>query len=210
MDRRLAAIIAADVVEYSRLMGEAEEETHERLNSYLEIIKQAAARHSGRVFGEFADSLLAEFASSVEAVRCSIEIQSQLGELNARLPKDRRMLVRIGINLGDVLVKKENLYGDGVNIAARIEGLAPPGGIAITGEVFRQVNKKIHCQFQDIGEKRVKNITEPIHVYNVVTADNHTPKNSDILTTRPSRTRPHGTSKYRSCTGLDYDDVFFV
>ena len=168
MDRRLAAIIALDVVGYSRLSGEAEEETLERLDSCLDLVKRLAAQHKGRVFGAFGDSVLAEFSSPVEAVRCGIDIQATLREINAPLPKDRRMLVRIGINLGDVLVKDENLYGEGVNIAARMESLALPGGIAVSGDIYRQVYRKIDCEFQDIGERTVKNINEPIHVYNVV------------------------------------------
>ena len=153
MDRRLAVILAADVVGYSRLMGEAEEETHHRLHSYLEKIKQVSAQHGGRVFGTFGDSVVVEFASPVELVRCAIELQALLNGLNASVPADRRMLVRIGINLGDVLVEDENLYGDGVNIAARLESLAAPGGIVISEEVFRQVNKKGRCPFPRISGK---------------------------------------------------------
>ena len=171
MDRRLAAILAADVVGYSRLMGEAEEETHERLHSYLDKIKQISAQHNGRVFGTFGDSVIVEFASPVESVRCAIEIQAFLHGINATVPPGRQMLVRIGINLGDVLVEDENLYGDGVNIAARLESLALPGGITISDEVFRQVNKKIDCKFQDMGEKHIKNIAEPVHIYNVIPQD---------------------------------------
>lgn len=185
MDRRLAAILAADVVGYSRLMGENEEDTQQRLRAYLEKIKELSEKHRGRVFGAFGDAVIVEFASPVESLRSAIEIQNHMRDVNEALPADRRMLIRIGINLGDVLVEQDNLYGDGVNIAARLEGLAPPGGVAISEEVFRLVHRKLDCTFQDGGQMRVKNIDDPVHVYYVAERGNAEP-GWDVALPRPA------------------------
>ncbi|HSF93931.1 MAG TPA: adenylate/guanylate cyclase domain-containing protein, partial [Thermohalobaculum sp.] len=129
VQRRLAAILAADVAGYSRLMGQNEEATLATLNSYLSVIDKLILTHDGRVFGGAGDSVIAEFASPVEAVRCATEIQLELDKLGAGVPDERRMRFRIGVNLGDVIVEGGNLMGDGVNIAARLEAMAPPGGV---------------------------------------------------------------------------------
>ncbi len=136
MERRLAAILAADVVGYSRLMGDDEEATLRTLKSHREVIYDIIAKHRGRVFGSAGDSVIAEFASPVEAVRCAVDIQRELEAQNGDLPEDRRMRLRIGINLGDVMVEGDNLLGDGVNIATRLETLADPGGISLARSVF--------------------------------------------------------------------------
>ncbi len=171
VQRRLAAILAADVVGYSRLMGEDEEATAQRLNAYREVIDGLIAGHQGRVFGSAGDSVIAEFASPVEAVRCAVEIQRSLEERNADLPEDRRMRFRIGVNLGDVMVEGDNLLGDGVNVAARLEALAEPGEVYISGSVFDQVTGKIDATVDDLGKQRVKTIAKPVRTYRVVIGD---------------------------------------
>ncbi len=165
MERRLAAILVADVVGYSRLMEADEEATLATLNAYRRFIDERIADHRGRVFGGAGDSVIAEFASPVEAVRCGVEIQQELETRNAELPEDRRMQFRIGVNLGDVMAEGENLFGDGVNIAARLEQLAEPGGIYVSDDIYRQVEGKIDVALDDLGEQRVKNITKPVRVF---------------------------------------------
>ncbi len=170
MERRLAAILAADVVGYSRLMEADEEATARTLSTYREIIEGLVVSHHGRVFGSAGDSVIAEFASPVEAVRCAVAIQRKLESQNVDLPEDRRMRLRIGVNLGDVMVEGDNLLGDGVNIAARLETLAEPGGISLARSVFDQVKKQLDMGYEYLGEHEVKNIAEPIVVYRVLTA----------------------------------------
>ena len=167
VQRRLAAILAADVVGYSRLMGEDEEGTLATLKAYRIVIDELIHTHDGRVFGSAGDSVIAEFASPVEAVRCATEIQLRVDEKNADLSEQRRMRFRIGVNLGDVMVEGDNLYGDGVNVAARLEGIAEPGGIWVSRTILDHVKGKVDHVFEDIGDHRVKNIAEPIHVYRV-------------------------------------------
>ncbi len=169
MERRLAAILAADVVGYSRLMEADEEATVRTLSTYREIIVGLVASHHGRVFGSAGDSVIAEFASPVEAVRCAADIQRELEAHNVDLPEDRRMRLRIGVNLGDVIVEGDNLLGDGVNIAARLETLAEPGGISLARSVFDQVKKQLDLGYEYLGEHEVKNIAEPVPVYRVLT-----------------------------------------
>jgi len=169
MERRLAAILAADVVGYSRLMEADEEATARTLSTYREIIVGLVASHHGRVFGSAGDSVIAEFARPVEAVRCAVDIQRKLEAQNVDLPKDRRMRLRIGINLGDVMVEGDNLLGDAVNIAARLEALAEPGGISLARSVFDQVKKQLDLGYEYLGEHEVKNIAEPVPVYRVLT-----------------------------------------
>ena len=168
VERRLAAILAADVVGYSRLMGEDEEATLRTLKAYRVLIDGLIANHRGRVFGGAGDSVIAEFASPVEAVRCAIGIQQTLEESNADLPENRRMRFRIGVNLGDVMVEGDNLYGDGVNVAARLEGLAEPGGVCLSGMVHQSVEAKVDLAFDDLGDQEVKNIAKPVRAYRVV------------------------------------------
>ncbi len=165
MERRLATILAADVVGYSRLMEADEEATLATLNAYRRFIDERIADHRGRVFGGAGDSVIAEFASPVEAVRCGVKIQQELATRNAELPEDRRMQFRIGVNLGDVMAEGENLFGDGVNIATRLEQLAEPGGIYVSDDIYRQVEGKVDVAFDDLGEQRVKNITKPVRVF---------------------------------------------
>jgi TolB-like protein/class 3 adenylate cyclase len=170
MERRLATILAADVVGYSRLVEVDEEATIDRLGSYRTIVERLIAQHHGRVFGGAGDSVIAEFASPVAAVRCAVEIQRELEIRNRELVEDRRMRLRIGVNLGDVIVDGDNLLGDGVNVAARIEPLADPGGVALARAVVDQVRKPLDLGYESLGAHKVKNIAEPIEVYRVLTA----------------------------------------
>jgi class 3 adenylate cyclase len=163
--RKLTVIMSADVAGYSRLMSDDERATLETLTGYRRIIRDRIAAHSGRVVDSPGDALLAEFQSAVEAVRASIEIQGELAVRNAALPERRRMLLRIGLNLGDVMEQDGALYGDGVNIAARLEALAPPGGICVSGTVFDQVDGKVPASLRFAGERRVRNIVRPVRVY---------------------------------------------
>jgi TolB-like protein/class 3 adenylate cyclase/Flp pilus assembly protein TadD len=167
MKRRLAAILAADVAGYSRLMEVDEEATLRTLKEFRETIDMLIARHDGRVFGSAGDSVIAEFASPVEAVRCAVEIQEENGKRNGNLPEDRRMRFRIGVNLGDVMADGDNLFGDGVNLAARLEGLAEPGGICVSEAIHAQVRKTLDLGFEFMGNQQVKNIAEKVPVYRV-------------------------------------------
>ena len=164
-ERKLAAILSADVEGYSRLMGEDELATVRALTESREVIAAAVARHGGRVVDSPGDNVLADFASVVDAVRCAVDIQRALGSRNAELPPSRRMRFRIGINLGDVIVQGERLYGDGVNIAARLEGLAEGGGICVSGTAYDQIEGKLPFAFEFSGEHTVKNIARPVRVY---------------------------------------------
>ena len=164
--RRLAAILAADVAGYSRLMGADEEGTHERLRAHLrELVDPKIREHRGRTVKNTGDGLLAEFASVVDAVRCGVEVQEGMAERNAAIPLDNRIDFRIGVNLGDVIVEDDDIYGDGVNIAARLEALAEPGGIFISRTVRDQIRDKLPYPFEDRGEQSVKNIARPVRVY---------------------------------------------
>ncbi len=168
--RRLATILAADVAGYSALMAQDEEATVRTLRSYREIIDKLIARHDGRIFNTAGDAVLAEFGSAVEAVRCAITIQDELRVRNAELIPERQMRFRIGVNVGDVLVEGDDLLGDGVNIAARLEGVAKPGGICISGSTFEQVKNKLSVGFEDLGPQQVKNIPEPVPAFGITAA----------------------------------------
>src|SRR5437867_258533 len=168
MERKLTAILSADLKGHSRLLGEDQEATIRTLTAYREVIAILIAQHRGRVVDSPGDNLLAEFASAVDAVRGAVEIQHELKVRNAELPPERRMEFRIGINVGDVVVEGERLYGDGVNIAARLESLAEPGGICIAGTVYDQVENKLSLGYKYAGEQTVKNIAKPVRVYRVV------------------------------------------
>lgn len=168
VQRRLAAILAADVVGYSRLMGEDEEGTLANLTAHLtELSEPCIAEHRGRVVKTTGDGLLAEFASVIDAVRCAVAFQDGMAERNAGTPEVGRIEFRIGVNLGDVIVQNDDVFGDGVNVAARLEGLAEPGGIYISDVVYKSVRGKLDLSFQDLGDQKVKNITEPIRTYRV-------------------------------------------
>ena len=166
--RRLAAILAADVAGYSRLMGADEEGTLERLKALRrELVDPTIAKHKGRIVNTTGDGLLVEFASVVDAVRCAVAVQQAMPERNTGVAADSRIELRIGINLGDVIVDGDDLYGDGVNIAARIEGLAEPGAVFVSNTVRDQVRDRLPFSLDDLGERRVKNIARPVRVYRV-------------------------------------------
>src|SRR6266481_5984270 len=164
--RRLTAILAADVAGYSRLMGMDEEGTHERLKAHFrQLIDPRIEEHQGRVVKNTGDGMLAEFASVVDAVRCAAEVQRGMIDRNTELPGDRRIEFRIGINLGDIIADGGDIFGDGVNVAARLEALAEPGGICISRTVRDHIRDKLTYQFEDMGEHSVKNIARPVRVY---------------------------------------------
>ncbi|TIP25039.1 MAG: guanylate cyclase [Mesorhizobium sp.] len=168
MDRKLAAILAADVVGYSALMERDEKGTHERLKGHRqELFEPAVEKHHGRIFKLMGDGVMAEFGSVVDAVECAVSLQRGLAERNADVPQDERILVRIGINLGEVIVEGEDRYGEGVNIAARLEQLAEPGGICVSGKVAKEVEKKLAFGFEAMGAQKVKNIAEPVQAFRV-------------------------------------------
>ncbi len=166
-ERRLAAILSADVAGYSRLMSEDEQGTIQTLTAYRSLISSLVSDHHGRVVDSPGDNVLAEFPNALDSVQCAVEIQGVLRVRNQSLAENRRMLFRIGVHLGDITAEGEQIYGDGVNIAARLEGLAAPGGICISGEVQRQVENKLDLAFEDLGEQSVKNIPRPVRVYAV-------------------------------------------
>jgi adenylate cyclase len=166
VERRLAAILCADVVEYSRLMGADEEGTHERLKGHLqELVNPKIEEHRGRVVKNTGDGFLAEFASVVGAVRCAVEVQRGMADREPDVPEERRIRFRIGVNLGDVIAEEHDIFGDGVNVAARLEGLAQPGGVCISRMVRDQIRDKLPYPFEDLGEQQVKNITRPVRIY---------------------------------------------
>jgi adenylate cyclase len=164
-ERKLAAILSADVAGYSRLMGDNEQATLATLTEYRNVMREQIAAHHGRVVNAPGDALLAEFPSAVEAVECAVEIQNTLALRNDALAEHRRMRVRIGINLGDVIEQDDALYGDGVNVAARLEAMCEPGGVCVSGTIFDQVEDKTSVGFQFGGQHHVKNITKPVRAY---------------------------------------------
>ena len=176
MERRLAAILAADVVGYSRLMSLDEEGTLRRLNAHLgELVEPSIAAHRGRIVKRTGDGLLVDFASAVEAVRCAVAIQSGMADHNRARPEDSRIEFRIGINLGDVIIEGGDIYGDGVNLAARLEGLAEPGTIFVSRAVRDSVRDKLEVVLEDLGEKPVKNIARPVRVFRIGHANGSRP-----------------------------------
>ncbi len=171
LQRKLAAILSADVFGYSRLMADDDLATVKTITAYREMMVKLIREHQGRVVDSPGDNLMAEFASAVGAVACAIQIQTGLAEKNSELPDHRRMMFRIGVNIGDVLVRGEEIYGDGVNIAARLEGLADAGGICISGNVYDHVRNKLDLNYDFMGEQIVKNIPEPVRAYRVIWKD---------------------------------------
>ena len=169
VERKLTAVFVTDVAGYSRLMGDDHDATVHTLDTYRQVFSDYIQQHKGRVVNAPGDSILAEFGSVMDAVGCAVEVQRELAERNADLPEARRMRFRIGVNLGDVLVKNGELFGDGVNIAARLEALADPGGICISRNVHDQVKSRLNLEYEYLGEHEVKNIAEPVRAYRVLT-----------------------------------------
>src|SRR5918996_3736869 len=170
MARRLAAILASDVVGYSRLMSADEKGTHARLKALRkDFLEPKTTEHHGRVVKLTGDGALIEFASVVDAVECAAAIQKGIVERQTDLPEDQQIAFRIGINIGDILIEDDDIYGDGVNVAARLEALAEPGGICVSRTVYNHVRNKVAFGFEPMGEHKVKNIPEPVVVYRVLT-----------------------------------------
>ena len=194
--RKLAAIIHADVKGYSRLMGEDESHTVSCLGKCRQIFTNTIGSHIGRVVNAPGDSILAEFPSVVSAVQCAVEIQAQLKEWNAKLPENRKMEYRIGVNLGDVIESGDAIYGDGVNIAARIEALTEPGRVSISRTVFTHAHKQPDYGYEYRGAHRVKNIDEPVHLYRVLTA----PEDAGKVVMRPRQRSIFSRGSYLAMT----------
>ena len=166
VERRLSAIFASDIVDYSRLMEADEEGTLARMNAHRrEFLEPAVAQNRGRIVKRTGDGVLIEFSSAVDAARCAIDVQRGMGERNADVPSERRIELRIGIHVGDIMIEDDDIFGDGVNIAARLESIAQPGGICISDDAYRQVRGKVDVNFQDSGEQELKNIARPVRVY---------------------------------------------
>ena len=195
--RKLAAIFSADVEGYSRLMGDDEQATIQTLTAYRELMTQSIEQYQGRVVDSPGDNLLAEFPSVVDAVQCAVEIQKVLREKNNALPENRKMRFRVGVNLGDVIQEGDRIYGDGVNIAARIEALADGGGICISGNAYEQIENKLALGYEFRGEYEVKNIAKPIKVYRVPLVPGSTGSSRSQKRIRKWRTR----SKLASIAG---------
>src|SRR5215471_5899795 len=166
VSRKLAAILAADIAGYSALMG-ADDATVRDLKAHQAVILPLVGKHGGRIIDTAGDGILAEFASVVNAVECAVAIQTRMAERNAAIEPERRMQFRVGINIGDVVYDEARIYGDGINVAARLEGIAEPGGICISSKVYEEVSGRIDLAFQDIGEQQLKNIARPVKVYRV-------------------------------------------
>ena len=182
VERKLSAILAADVAGYSRLMHNDEEATHAKLTALLtEAVQPAISEHGGHIVKNTGDGFLAEFASAVEAVRAAMQFQTRIHELTIDAAEDRRIAFRVGINIGDVIVEPHDIFGDGVNIAARLEGISEPGGIYISSSAYDQVQGKVGVEFGDLGEQNLKNIARPVRVYRMRPSDAATSKQSQLL-----------------------------
>jgi len=167
--RRLAAIVAGDIAGYSRLMELDEEGTHGRVKRIeRDLIEPSIAEHHGRLVKTTGDGFIAIFDSPVEAVRCGIVIQQNMNGRNTSLPRDHWIEFRMGVNLGDVIIEEDDVYGDGVNIASRLEGIAEPGEVFISGGIYEQIKNKLVCGYESLGDRKVKNITDPVRVYRVL------------------------------------------
>lgn len=191
-ERHLATIMMADVVGYSRMMGENEERTVRMLRGHREVFDSLLKAHRGRIFNTAGDAILAEFPSAVEAVRCATDIQSALRTRNEHFPEEQRMWFRIGINLGDVIAQGSDLLGDGVNVAARIQTVAEPGGVCISGSVYDQIQNKLTLQFKMMGERNFKNIAQPIRTFSITESENGPvlPVNAPLPLSSPKNSRP--------------------
>jgi class 3 adenylate cyclase len=191
VERRLSAILAADVAGYSRLMHNDEEATHAKLAALLtDAVAPAIAEHGGRVVKNTGDGFLAEFPSAVEAIRAAVQFQARVSELTTGDVEERRIVFRVGVNIGDVIVEPHDIFGDGVNIAARLESIAEPGGICISSAAYDQVRGKVGVEFADLGEQNLKNIDDPVRAYALVQHELSLPtKGGSTTLSRPSA--PH-------------------
>ena len=171
LERKLVTILSADVAEYSRLMAEDEEQTLRIFREHSQTFRALVSLHHGRIFNTAGDAILAEFTSPVEAVRCATEIQAAVRTRNDQIPPARQVKFRIGVNVGDVMVQDSDLLGDGVNVAARLQGAAAPGGICISGSVYDQIRNKLTLGFESLGERRFKNIPQPVRTFTIAGSD---------------------------------------
>ena len=204
VERRLAAILAADVAGYSRLMGKDEEATLAALKAHRkEVIDPKIAEHRGRIVKTTGDGALVEFASAVDATRCAVDIQRTMAGRNAAIPEDRRVEFRIGINVGDIIIDEGDIYGDGVNIAARVESLATPGAICLSEDTYKQIKGKLEIDVSDMGEQQLKNIAQSLRVYGV---------RPDVVQTRPALALPDKPSvavlPFQNMSGDPEQDYF--
>src|SRR6201993_2935855 len=190
VSRRLVAVFAADVEGYSRLMGADEVGTLKGLTECRAILDKLIGEHRGRIANTAGDSVLAEFGSAVDAVQCAVDAQAALAEANASLAPDRRINFRIGVHIGDVMVRAGDLFGDGVNIAARLQALAQPGSVCISGATYDQVRKVLPITFKDLGVQQVKNIEEPIRAYEPDALLSAAPKAADVTPPLPLPDKP--------------------
>ncbi len=208
LPRKLAAILYADVAGYSRLTGDDEEGTHRLLSEYLNVFSHTIEEHQGNVVHYAGDAVLADFNTVSEAVSCATHIQSKIGVRNQGVPGESKLQFRIGVNLGEVIVDRDDIYGDGVNIAARLEALADPGGICISEAARSAVGKKLGLRYEDMGEQKVKNIEAPVRAYRVSlkssTADDSVPLSEERLTTRPTV----AVLPFKNLAGETEDDYF--
>ena len=175
LERKLSTILSADVTEFSRLMGEDEEQTLRVFRGHKKVFESVVAMHNGRIFNTAGDAILAEFPSAVEAVRCATDIQAALRTRNDQLAPNRQVRFRIGINLGDILIQGQDLMGDGVNVAARLQTAAEPGGVCISGTVHDQIRNKLSMSFQSLGEMNFKNIAQPVRTFSITDAEGSGP-----------------------------------
>jgi class 3 adenylate cyclase len=175
LERKLSTILSADVAEFSRLMGEDEEQTLRVFRGHKKVFESVVAMHNGRIFNTAGDAILAEFPSAVEAVRCATDIQAALRTRNDQLPPNRQVRFRIGINLGDILIQGQDLMGDGVNVAARLQTAAEPGGVCISGTVHDQIRNKLSMSFHSMGEMNFKNIAQPVRTFSITEAEGSGP-----------------------------------
>lgn len=202
--RKLAAILYADVAGYSRLTGADEEGTHRTVAEYLDALSGSVATHGGRVVHYAGDAVLADFPSVITAVHCAVEIQRELAARNTGTPDDRKVQFRIGVNLGDVIVDRDDIYGNGVNVAARLEGLADPGGICVSGSVLEQVQDKVDVAFENLGAQEVKNIAQPIRAYKVrLRHEAASATGPNINAHEPTTHEPQTKQTVRFCTAAD-------
>lgn len=209
LERKLAAIFAADFEGYSRLMHADEERTLETLTAHRAVVDDMINAARGQIFGTAGDSVLAEFPSVVEAYSCAVAIQQALSRANAALPDEQRMLLRIGINVGDVMVKEGDIFGDGVNIAARVEALAEPGGVCVTRGVRDHLRDRVETAFEDLGEHNVKNIPRPVRVFRAIFDPDAEPAMPDSTRTTDEPVVPRAGEAMKAGTGSSAEIAFW-